>query len=379
MSSKEHRRLASGAERWAIRFRHEGKNHRVPFYTEDAADSFQSMVDTLGPARALQLASAPATVAPVTRRTVSQQIEHHIDHLTGITDGTRAKYRKIHRARLAPWFDSVLLSDLTRDHVAAWVNAQTGAPKTVFNAQALLSSAVGSAVRDGLLGANVVKGVRPPRAAADTEEHVYLTHQEFALLSGRVPERWRLFPTFLVGTGVRFGEATALTVAHLDLTHNSAHVRQAWEDTSGGPAKLGTTKTRRSKRTVAVPPQLVAQLREHIAGKRSTDWVFTNTRGNPIRNGVFHESVWQRLMDPFEEETGKRPRVHDLRHTFASWAIQAGVPLPVIQRQMGHESIQVTVDTYGHLARSDYDGMALAIGANLPRPQLPPGTPEGPR
>lgn len=374
MSSKEHRSLKSGGERWIIRFRHEGKNCNVPFFTEGAADSFRAMVDTLGPNRALELASAPPTVAPTVRRTVSQQVEHHINHLTGVTDGTRAKYRKIQHARLDPWFRDVLLSDLTRDHVAAWVNAQTGAPKTVFNAQALLSSAVGSAVRDGLVGTNVVKGVRPPRAAADTEEHVYLTHEEFALLSSWVPERWRLFPTFLVGTGVRFGEATALTVGHLDLPHGSAHVRQAWEDTSGGPAKLGTTKTRKSKRTIAVPPQLVDQLQDHTRGKRAAEWVFTNTRGNPIRNGVFHESVWQRLMDPFEEATGKRPRVHDLRHTFASWAIQAGIPLPVIQRQMGHESIQVTVDTYGHLARSDFDAMAVTIGLALPAlPQLPPG------
>lgn len=59
------------------------------------------------------------------------------------------------------------------------------------------------------------------------------------------------------------------------------------------------------------------------------------------------------------------PRIHDLRHTFASWAIQAGVPLPVIQRQLGHESIQTTVDTYGHLARSDFDPMIAAVSVNL--------------
>ena len=71
-------------------------------------------------------------------------------------------------------------------------------------------------------------------------------------------------------------------------------------------------------------------------------------------------------MDPFEEATGKRPRVHDLRHTYASWAIRSGTPLPVIQRQMGHESIQTTVDTYGHLVRADLHDLAMSIGAQLP-------------
>ncbi|WP_332108264.1 tyrosine-type recombinase/integrase [Mycobacterium branderi] len=47
-----------------------------------------------------------------------------------------------------------------------------------------------------------------------------------------------------------------------------------------------------------------------------------------------------------------RPRIHDLRHTCASWMITAGVPLPVIQRHLGHESIKTTIDLYGHLDRS---------------------------
>lgn len=55
-------------------------------------------------------------------------------------------------------------------------------------------------------------------------------------------------------------------------------------------------------------------------------------------------------MDEVESELGVRPRVHDLRHTHASRLIEAGVPLPVIQVRLGHESITTTVGTYGHLA-----------------------------
>ena len=104
-----------------------------------------------------------------------------------------------------------------------------------------------------------------------------------------------------------------------------------------------------------------------MAGRKPDEYVFVNRRGNPIRNGVFHESAWQRVMDELEATVGKRPRVHDLRHTYASWAISAGIPLPVIQRQMGHESIQTTVDTYGALVRSDLDALALTIGRGLPQ------------
>lgn len=61
----------------------------------------------------------------------------------------------------------------------------------------------------------------------------------------------------------------------------------------------------------------------------------------------------------------KSPRVHDLRHTCASWLIQAGRPLPAIQAHLGHENITTTVNVYGHLDRSSGQGNADAIDAML--------------
>jgi integrase len=74
----------------------------------------------------------------------------------------------------------------------------------------------------------------------------------------------------------------------------------------------------------------------------------------------FYSRVWQPTVEAVNDEKtlaplglhsiGKKPRVHDLRHSHASWLIAAGLPLPVIQRRLGHESITTTVDRYGHLA-----------------------------
>ena len=61
----------------------------------------------------------------------------------------------------------------------------------------------------------------------------------------------------------------------------------------------------------------------------------------------------------------KKPRVHDLRHTNASWLIQAGVPLTVVQRHLGHESIQPTSDRYGHLDRKSSRVVADVVGNAL--------------
>lgn len=76
------------------------------------------------------------------------------------------------------------------------------------------------------------------------------------------------------------------------------------------------------------------------------EWVFTNEEGKPLDQSNFHYRVWRKLL----AKAGLRYiRVHDLRHTFASLLIQSGESLAYVKEQLGHYSIQITVDTYGHL------------------------------
>ena len=72
----------------------------------------------------------------------------------------------------------------------------------------------------------------------------------------------------------------------------------------------------------------------------------------------FHRA-WGPALDTLDGQLRARPRVHDLRHTHASWLIAAGIPLTVIQRRLGHESIKTTSDRYGHLA-DDADAAGAA-------------------
>lgn len=82
---------------------------------------------------------------------------------------------------------------------------------------------------------------------------------------------------------------------------------------------------------------------------------------------TFYKSVWVPTLarlaaDPEDPLRGKAPRIHDLRHTCASWMISKRVWLPVIQAALGHESITTTVDRYGHLDRQAGEAAAAAIG-----------------
>ena len=95
-------------------------------------------------------------------------------------------------------------------------------------------------------------------------------------------------------------------------------------------------------------------------------FLFTNGAGNPVRAQEFFNGGWKSGRDrAMKAGLTKSPWVHDLRHTCASWMIQAGVPLPVIQQHLGHESIQTTIGVYGHLDRRSAQAAADAIGSVL--------------
>lgn len=71
--------------------------------------------------------------------------------------------------------------------------------------------------------------------------------------------------------------------------------------------------------------------------------------------------AWGPALDELGDQLRARPRIHDLRHTHASWLIAAGVPLTLIQRRLGHESIKTTSDRYGHLAEGADAAAAAAL------------------
>ena len=101
-------------------------------------------------------------------------------------------------------------------------------------------------------------------------------------------------------------------------------------------------------------------------GKSSKDLVFTASQGGHLNQATFYEDRWKKAV-ALAQTRGLTvsPRFHDLRHTHAAWLISAGVPLPVIQQRLGHESIATTVDTYGGLLLQAHDVADAAVDAAL--------------
>jgi integrase len=364
MASIRVRQRKDGSSYTSVLYVVDGRQTSSSFNDHGEAVDFQQLVNRVGPAKAIEVwrIERPSEYG----YTVASWCRHHVDHLTGANDATKAKYRAYIANDIEPSnIGSLPLKALTNDDVARWLIDLSGSAKTKANKHGFLSGALGAAVRKHQLTANVCDGNRLPRDEA--REMVFLTHEEFALLHSCVGEYWQPLVEFLVASGARFGEATALKPGDVDLAGGTVRIQRAWRYVSGEGYQLGPPKTKRSIRTIDVAAVTLAKL--DLTG----EWVFTNSgrgwRGgpnDPARAQNLHTNVWVPALTRAKGKgLTKRPRPHDLRHTNASWLIQAGVPLPVIQRHLGHESIQTTVDRYGHLDRRTSRVVANVVGEAL--------------
>jgi integrase len=124
---------------------------------------------------------------------------------------------------------------------------------------------------------------------------------------------------------------------------------------------------------VSLYPTLAADL---DTPRGSGDLVFVGPKsGKHLWYGRFRTTYWEPAIDKATDvklcrslgltPLSRRPRLHDLRHSHASWLIAAGIPLPYIQVRLGHEKITTTVDTYGHLVADAHEQMASVVSSTL--------------
>lgn len=383
-----------GTKSWSIRYALNGRETTETFADERGARRFASWLDRLGveEARRLLVASQDATGD---EHTVASWCTEHVDHLTGVTTGTVARYRS-YIARDLGSLGELPLAAVTARHVGAWVVAmeRAGASgKTIKNKHGFLSACFATAAAAGHVASNPCRGTRLPTSI--TEPMVFLTQEEYVRFLGCVTPRWQPLVEVLFGTGMRWGEVTALQVGDVDLQAGTITITRAWKEAP--VATLGAPKSRRSRRTIDLAAETVAALRPLVEGRPADALVFVNARGEAVKGATFHDNVWQpavrlangepaqagkriarrkdaagELLQPLSPPLGKRPRIHDARHSCASWLLGAGIPINYVQAHLGHESITTTVDRYGHIMPAKRQAISGALSAALAasRPQL---------
>ncbi len=267
------------------------------------------------------------------------------------------------RVHVEPVWGAVPVSKVTITGVKNWSASMTGAGSsatTVLRALGVLAGILDDAIADGRITKNPARGLDPRKREKPTKpkaKRVYLDHDDVARLADESGEHRCLVLT-LAYTGIRWGEAVALRVAHVDEVRRRLLVVDNAVQL-GVDHAVGDPKTD-EWREVPVPKFVMAELKKQIQHRGPTDLVFGG-------DGV-HYQPRSKSADGWFAGAVKRPKVqkitpHDLRHTAASLAVSAGANVLALARMLGHKNPAETLKTYADLFDTDLDTVGVALDA----------------
>jgi integrase len=286
---------------------------------------------------------------------------------------TLESYRDIVTLHRVPGLGRIALARLSPVDVQAFLNRKAASglsPRRVAMIHGVLRSALVTAERWGYVTRNVATLVDPPRVPK--HEITPLTpEQARRLIEAAADDRHRALYVAALGTGLRQGELLGLRWEDMDLDTGRLRVRHTLANV-GGTLTLLEPKTDRSRRFVMLPESVVTALRAHrtrqrmehlVAGPRWVDsgHVFTTTIGTPL-----HAATVTRAFQAALERAGlPRSRFHDLRHAAATFLLAQGMTLEDVKQLLGHSSITLTSNTYGHVLEQRQRQVAAAMDAVL--------------
>lgn len=350
---------------WQARWRDENGKQRAKFFdTKKAAENHveNMRVD-------IRRGTATATVGKITTVALAQQ---WLDAGVHLAPGTVETYRRDLSLYVLPTFGDLSVERVTAPAIQKWIAEELKrlAPSSVHRHYRTLRTLLGYAVTMGYLLTNPCDKVNPPRIPR--REMETFTVEQIEAIAAAVNPRYRCFILVAAYGGLRWSELVGLR--RMDI--NAARVTVAGQLLQiDGKWVRSDPKTLAGRRTLVLPESVAEELAQHLAtftGPKPHDLVFTNQHGNPV--GVaFRWNVWypacasiglgERTIKNYKPAYANMPRFHDLRHTSVALAIAAGAHPKAIQQRLGHSSIAVTMDRYGHLMAGMDQDLAADIDA----------------
>lgn len=298
---------------------------------------------------------------------------------------TIAQYRQHLDLHIVPLIGNDKLTSLTSPSMRKFEDALLDSgrsPAMVRKVLVSLGSLLADAQERGLVARNVVRDMRGRRGSSDSRAEKRAKGRlkigvdipapdEIKAIVPKLEGRWRPLLLTAIFTGLRASELRGMTWANVDLGKKIIHVRER----ADRYAVIGKPKSEAGDRDVPIPPIVVTALTEwKLAGTKSAaGLVFPNLRGEPqalqpiVRDGYHAAQIRAGVtIGAGESLVAKYSGLHALRHFYASWCINSredgglGLPPKVVQERLGHSSITMTMDTYGHLFPRGDDGEELA-------------------
>ena len=348
--------LPSGETRWLCDYRDGGGARRFKqFKTKDEAVAYGARTDVA--------VRAGTHVADAASTTIARAGEFWLDRcrLDGLESGTLRNYR-MHLNHILPLIGKMKLSKLTRPAVESFKDKllETRSRIMVVKVMVSLKSLLSDAQRRGLVAQNTATGAKVTLAGRHEEKIAIPTKAEIRDLLSKTSELWpatslwRPFVVTALLTGLRPSELRGLVWDCVDFEKKVIRVRQRADFQN----KMGSPKSKAGNRDVPLAPMVLNTLRQWrlACPKTERGLVFPNQHGGVIGIAEPHR-VWNRLLEAIGLPR-KSYRFYDLRHVAASLFIEQGWQPKKVQAIMGHSSITMTYDLYGHLWETPEDDAA---------------------
>ncbi len=262
---------------------------------------------------------------------------------------TKARDISIMRTHVLPRWGDWPLAKIDHMSVQTWVSelGTRRSPATVAEAHRITSAVLRSALRNRLIAFNPCEGIRlPKRRRQDSEDQILSREEVVSKLLPAISDRYRAIVATAAGAGLRWGEAAGLRFDALDLDNRTLRVIRTVVEVGGHTSFKPYPKSGAGRREVPLPTWLVSIIRCHLDQfpTPAAAPVFANSVDKPLRRSLFRSRVWK----PALHRAGLPPllRFHDLRHSYATWLVDDGVPVNMVQRVMGHERSSTTLDLY---------------------------------
>lgn len=269
------------------------------------------------------------------------------------------RYRDIIRQHLIPDMGSITLTALRPEHLQKHYTAKTNSglsARTIRYHHAVIHKALQTAMKWGLINRNVADGVDVPRIRRNEMQ----TWDEYEITRffevAKTSPYHALFYTALY-TGMRRSELLGLQWQSVDFIFSQIYVTRSLHHLKDGSYVFTQPKSAKSRRTIALSPSAILTLKAHKEKQeairtalgiplKDDDLVFSTPEGKPLRPNTVTRA-WSTLA---ARAGVKVIRLHDARHTHASLMLKQGVHPKIVQERLGHASIQMTLDTYSHVA-----------------------------
>ena len=289
-------------------------------------------------------------VRPSSHQTYRGYLDHHIKPYIGNIPLTKLSSLDLQRLY------KKLLSDGRVDRIESKKQPKGLSAKTVRNIHQIISSALKLAVEQKLIARNPAEGCALPKAERKEMQTLPVEQLTSFLREAKDSGVFALYYIDLT-TGLRRGELLGLKWSDIDLEKGDLRVQRQIGRIDGKIIEM-PLKTKNAYRTLPLSADAIDVLKAQKNKVGSSEWVFPSPTGGPMSP----DSVLHMLHRVLKRAGLPKVRFHDLRHTFATLALQNGVDIKTVSGMLGHFSAGFTLDTYAHVTTSAKREAAKTMG-----------------